>query len=279
MDCVLLPCRNGRRTDRLVDLAFDIAAFDRRTLILLLAARGPHQTPTDHPDLVTEERRDVAKHILRVSTRRTDDLQVRGVVRVGRDRSAIVRRFVEEYGIETLLVDANEVENRLSEIISLHPQNPVHSVECDVVTASGIESLDQITSILVPTSPGPYSGLAIEIASAVASQNGAWIDLLHIIGEDAVSSERRRARALLSIGMDTLDNAAKADTWILEAADVAEAIIEQSRYYDITVIGGSPNGWLKQLVFGSTSAAVRRSAHGAVLTAYRPEGDRSWMDQ
>ncbi|MFT4889384.1 MAG: hypothetical protein ACI9YT_000293 [Halobacteriales archaeon] len=58
------------------------------------------------------------------------------------------------------------------------------------------------------------------------------------------------------------------DTWLLEAEDVAEAIVEQSADYDATVLGALRKGRLRRFLFGSTTGAVQDRAESAVLTVW-----------
>ena len=52
---------------------------------------------------------------------------------------------------------------------------------------------------------------------------------------------------------------------MLEADDVAEAIIEQSNYYPLTVLGAPTKGRLRQFVLGSTTQDIRADAQSVVL--------------
>ncbi|ERH05886.1 MAG: universal stress protein UspA related nucleotide-binding protein [Halonotius sp. J07HN4] len=58
------------------------------------------------------------------------------------------------------------------------------------------------------------------------------------------------------------------DTWLYEADSAADAIIEQSTYYDLTVMGAPTVGPLERFVFGSTSTYVQQDADSSVVVAH-----------
>ncbi len=139
--------------------------------------------------------------------------------------------------------------------------------QADVLTVDGRGQAETIASVLVAVAGGQHSQLAIEAAHALAAANDAAVDLFHVIESDAHANQKRGHRILeeaeASIGGYEL-----ADTWLYEAQDTAEAIIEQSAYYDLTVMGAPTIGPLERFVFGSTSKNVQREAASPVVVAH-----------
>lgn len=138
---------------------------------------------------------------------------------------------------------------------------------CDVVVVNGQAGYKPPISILVPIAGGPHSGLATDLAQSIASDCDAWIDLLHVIPADAPEREREQAEDLVDDAYHRIARPQATTTWILEANDVVDAIIEQSRYYDLTVIGAATKGRLQRFIYGSTSHTVRSNAQSMVLSA------------
>lgn len=77
--------------------------------------------------------------------------------------------------------------------------------------------------------------MATKVAGSMASAHDAWIELLHVITADD-SDRREQADEHLSAARNRLTDVDNVDTWVLEAENVAEPIIEQSRYYDARLI-------------------------------------------
>lgn len=139
--------------------------------------------------------------------------------------------------------------------------------DCDVVTVNGRRGFDRPPSMLLAVAGGPHSGVATEVARRVAVDCDAWVDVLHVLPPDAPWSRRERAREVVDAARRRVDRPATTSTWLLEADDVADAIVEQSRYYELTVVGAPTKGRLRQLVFGSTERSVAANARSVVLSA------------
>jgi len=136
---------------------------------------------------------------------------------------------------------------------------------CDVVVVNGRPGYEKVPSILLPVAAGPHSGLAADLARTVADDCDAWIDVLHVVDE-AASERRRDAAAELVDDVARRIDRPETATWVLEADDVAEAIIEQSLYYGLTIIGAPTRGRLRRFIFGSTNHSVRANAGSVVLS-------------
>jgi len=139
--------------------------------------------------------------------------------------------------------------------------------QTDVLTVDSRGQTDTIASILVAVAGGQHSQLAIEAAHALAVANDAAIDLFHVI-ESESQSNKKRGHLILEEAEATLGGYELADTWLYEAENTADAIIEQSEYYDLTVMGAPTIGPLERFVFGSTSKNVQREAASPVIVAH-----------
>lgn len=166
--------------------------------------------------------------------------------------------------VDTLVLpgdaDAGVVRRRLLDRVALR-------AECDVVTVNGRHGYDRPPSMLLAVAGGPHSGIATEVARRVAADCDAWIDVLHVLPPDAPWSRRERAREVVNAACRRIDRPATTSPWLLEAEDVADTIVEQSRYYELTVVGAPTKGRLRRLVFGSTERSVAANARSVVLSA------------
>jgi len=139
--------------------------------------------------------------------------------------------------------------------------------DCDVLTVNGRRGYEAAPSILLAVADGPHSGLATDVAARVAADCDAWVDVLHVVPEDAPARTRERAQALVDAAVERIGRPDSTTPWLLEADDVAGAIAEQSAYYAVTVVGAPTAGRLRQFVFGSTNRAIRSDARSVVLSA------------
>ena len=137
----------------------------------------------------------------------------------------------------------------------------------DVLTVDDRGDVETLASILVPIAGGRHSQLAVEAARAIAAANDAAIDLFHVVETDGAAS-RERGEQILATAATALGEFESADTWLYEAESAADAIIEQSEYYDLTVMGAPTVGPLERFVFGSTSTDVQQDADSPVVVAH-----------
>ncbi|WP_436927026.1 universal stress protein [Halosimplex amylolyticum] len=177
--------------------------------------------------------------------------------------------FVSSHSITTTVVDREEA--------SLFPTGrPEETVlrDCHTVVGTGMDAFDSPSSILVPVAKGPHSGLATRIAESIARAYGAWIELFHVLPEDAPEETERDADKLLDAYSYQLDDDVEVDYHVLRAPDTAEAIVEHAGYHSLTILGAPEKGKLRRFLFGSTTDEVTRNAESKpILTAHRASVD------
>lgn len=150
---------------------------------------------------------------------------------------------------------------------------------CDVVVVGDRTRESGVASVLAPVAGGPHSGLVADVAGAIAVATGAWIDVLHVVEPDAAAPRRAEAEGYLTGALDRLPADVQADTWLLEGDEPADAIVEQSAYYDLTVVGAPRKGKLRRFLYGSTATAIRRNAENTTVTVHRATGGSAVLDR
>lgn len=138
---------------------------------------------------------------------------------------------------------------------------------CDVLVVNGLAGYSEPPSILLPVAGGPHSGLATDFARGIAADGDAWVDVLHVIEGDASADNRAAAQALVESVARRLGRPETTTTWVVEADDVVDAVIEQSKYYGLTVMGAPTKGRLRRFISGSTNQSIRANASSVVLSA------------
>lgn len=175
--------------------------------------------------------------------------------------------LVNTHDIDTLVLGASHAEwVRRSPVERLAGR-----VSCDVVIHNGRPMPDTVSSVLLAFAGGPHSGVATDVAGDVAAAFDAWVDVLHVVEPSAGPDDLARADASLDAALARLAHHDDSDRWRLEAEDTTEALIEQSQYYDLLVLGMPTKSRLRQLIFGSTVRAVRNDGHSAVLVVQNGE--------
>ena len=261
---VIVPVTDARKHERTVQVATAIGAARNAELVFLAPVVNPTQLSLGR---VPEDRLDARRKTVRTvaaAVRESTGLATEGIVRVGRDRCGTVAAAADEYGASTVVVrEGGEPEGP---IIHSTADGVAGKTDCDVVSITGNPPVGSVASVLLAVAGGPDSGLAATVARDVAAASGAWVDVFHVRPPDAGRRRRARVRQYVSAARDRLAGYENHDVWVHEAEDVVETLVEQSTYYDVTVLGAPRNGRLRRLLSGSTVEDVRRDASNAVVT-------------
>jgi nucleotide-binding universal stress UspA family protein len=139
---------------------------------------------------------------------------------------------------------------------------------------------DRVSSILVAVGAGPHTGATVDVARGIADAVDAWLELFHVVPSDralvdgdatAVDGEAdadeyaAAGDRLLDAASDRLGDFDRADRWLVEDRTAAGAIVEQSPYYDLVVVGAPTTGTVGRFVFGSTTDTVIDDAEVPVV--------------
>ncbi len=220
---------------------------------------GTHRTVPGPEELTPEDERALVEW----ATDHVSPRPAEGPLGYARELVSGVLECVRAADVDSLVVPSGSVAGRFRR--GLTDQLAVRA-DCDIITVNGRQGYEEVPSILLAVADGPHSTLATDVATRVAADCGAWIDILHVVGENATDRRRQHAEDRVEEAARRIDRPESTTTWVLEAEDVAEAIVEQSAYYGLTVVGAPTSGRLRQFVFGSTSRAVRDDARSVVLS-------------
>lgn len=177
--------------------------------------------------------------------------------------------FIHTHEITSVLID-NEEESFFARTGSTQAEG----LDCHTVIGTGMNAFESPTSILVPVARGPHSGLAIRIAEAIATAYDCWIELFHVIPEDAPEELGDDATKLLETYNSRVADSVDVDYHVLREPDPTDAIIEHSDYHDLTILGAPEKGKLRRFLFGSTADDVMNNNETQpILTAHRKGTD------
>lgn len=263
---VVLPLFDGASCPRTLELARSLAIGCETGLEVMNVICLPEQTPLDVSSDQLDGRREPVERILRSNAQSTCDLVTKGSVRIGRDRLRVVSRAIDATDCGVVVADGSWQTSRLAPL-RRRPVETLHAVvDCPVVLAHAASLPETVSSILVPVAGGPHSAPAVDIGTALARRYDAHCELLHVVTRNQ-PSEREDGKSLLEDHSGIAGDDA-CDTWLLEADTVVDGIVEQSQYYDLTVIGAPRTPRLRRLVFGSTAETVRENGSNAVVTVW-----------
>ena len=242
-------------------IATTLARPRNASLTIINPGPVPEQTPVyDRPVTDSDDRA-----LLDWAFEQTDDTppHVNGDFLSTHDVVRGVLHAVRARDVDTLVVPSGARTGRLQKGVT---ERIAAHAAADVVATNGRAGFEPPPSILLPVAGGPHSGLAADVAATIATDCNAWIDILHVTGEDAPPRKREQAESLVDDVSRRIARPESTTTWVHEATDIAEAIVEQSRYYGLTIIGAPTKDRLRQFIFGSTNTSVRKNAASVVLS-------------
>lgn len=268
---ILVPLLNRTRsviTDQIA-IALTLARRNDGTVSVVHPVSIPEQTPKRLRErLVTADDHELLEYALEECTE--SGVRIEGKRLFSRGRTGGILRSIETNDVDTLVLPTGLSAGRYPR--KTPTERLAARAPCDVVTVNGRPGYDGVPSILLPVAGGPHSGVASDVTRRIAEANDAWIDVLHVVEEDASESRYVRATRYVEAICQRVSRPEMTATWILESNDVAGTIVEQSRYYGLTVVGAPTTGRLRRFVSGSKNRTVRDNAQSVVLSV-RSYGD------
>lgn len=201
---------------------------------------------------------------------RSQNVSTRTVAGGGRTGIDAVEDAARELNVGTIVLENGHRVELAELFLGEKTIQLANELASNVFVVTGVPDREPISSILVPVGGGPYSELALSFAEVMARAHDAWIDVYHVVDPDSSSESRQRAEQYVRSCADRIDSHDRVDTWVQEAPDVSEAIIEQTGYYDLTVLGSPTKGRLRRFFFGSTTDDVQTDARNSVVTVRSP---------
>jgi len=268
---ILVPIANPDHAEQLMRTARDIAADKGGEILVVSVVALPEQTPLSEGREQATERRDVLERAMAVEAGGGDtEVPVNGIVRVGHHVDQAILHTITQHDSDAVLLGWRGGKPRRRDVVVGSTVDVViRQADCDVLVER-IGDGGDFESILLPTAGGPHARYAAEVARAIAHTTGATITVLQV-----VSPDDRKGHELAEVSLDEtarlLDDV-DYETRLVEAEDVADAIVGASADYDLTIIGATREGILQQIVMGAIPETVGREAHSRVIMAKRDLG-------
>lgn len=268
---------DGEHARDLLPLVCDLVADADAELLVAAPVSVPEQTPLSMPKPRQEAERLVARIALEAKETCQGSPPIHQVVKLGRRRGDLLEGLVETYDVSMVITDDSPRPGRRSRLGIEGVDDGSLAVDCDTILVTRTARPADIDSILVPIARGPHSGLAIDTGLALASQNDASLELLHV--HPKTEEGRSDGRAVLEHGLDRVGSCDAVEPTLHEASDVPAAIVEYTDPFDVTVLGAPREGLIRQFVLGSIPDSVSAAADGTVLVAHRGGTDESWVER
>ncbi|ELZ00706.1 UspA domain-containing protein [Natrialba chahannaoensis JCM 10990] len=199
-ETLLLPVANEETVERLLETAIDIAAERSLRLLVIHVVAVPDQLPLDaghrllddsDEQLLADAAAIASEHGVPVDQR----------VRFARSVTSGILGAIEKENVELTLLGWRGRPPRQNVILGSYIDVVLRKATCDVLVKRIQTPQPDIDSILVPIAGGPHEGLALEAASALASQHDAVVHLLHVRSETDPERSDGDANTLLLLSL------------------------------------------------------------------------------
>ncbi|MGD9495345.1 MAG: amino acid permease [Armatimonadota bacterium] len=263
---VLVPVANPETVDNLLAVAHSILETEPGQLVLLHVITVPDQLPVSvGRDFVSE-----ARPVLDESAHKAEALGMvpNALIRVGHRPADAILDTVEEYGCNFVVMGWRGRSTDPRTLVGSNIDRIVKDSNANVVVVRGDVELPA-HRILVPVQHPRHAHLMAGLAAPMAAAEGAYIELLHIVGAD-LSPQQRAARvaelkqAISSVGTplsgtDTDGRPKRRFRIRIESGEVVPTIIERSRDFDLLMMGASRESWIRRKVWGDKTFRVAAS--------------------
>jgi amino acid transporter len=198
------------------------------------------------------------------------DVPVHTIIRLGRNVADAIRSTVIENLPNLVVLDWPGYTNTTGRFFGSVIDPIVDNPPADVAVVR-YRSRRPIRRILVPVDGGRNSRQAVKIAVAIAGvceDTPASITLLYILPVGAHDRHKVRGRQIIDSVLEGNDY-----EWIeaklVEGDNLADTIIEQSKEFDLIVLGATEEPLFKNLVIGPTPERIARRADVTVIMVKR----------
>jgi len=259
---VLVPVANPNTVDNLLGVADAILDTEPGQLVLLHVITVPDQLPVSvGRDFVNDVR-----PIMDDTARKAEALGMtpNGLIRVGHRPADAIIDTVREHRCNFVVMGWRGRSTDPRTVVGSNIDRIVKDSNANVVVVRGDVALPA-RRILVPVQHPRHGHLMAGLAAPMAAAEGAYIELLHIVGEDLTPQQRAERAAELKQSISSLDRplvGADADgrrkqrfRIRIETGEVVATIIEHSRDFDL-LMGASRESWIRRTVWGDKTFRI-----------------------
>lgn len=258
---VLVPVANPDTAGHLLEVADAILAMEPGQLVLLHVITVPDQLPVS----VGRDFVDEVRPVLDQTARKAEDLGLtpNALIRVGHRAADAIIDTVREQGSNFVIMGWRGRSSDPRTTVGSTIDRIVKDSDANVVVVRGEVPLPA-RRILVPIQHPRHGHLMATLAAAMAADD-AYIELMHIVGEDLSPQERARRAAELRESLSALDvdplqvsDGRRAQRYRIRIAtgDIVRTIAERARDFDLLMLGASRESWIRRTVWGDKTARI-----------------------
>jgi nucleotide-binding universal stress UspA family protein len=198
------------------------------------------------------------------------------LLRVGHRPADAIIDTVEEHDCNVVVMGWQGRSTDPRTVVGSNIDRIVKDSNANVVVARGDVHLPA-GRILVPIQHPRHGHLMAGLAALMASEEEAYIELVHVVREGTTPQERANRAAELRESLSDLDvdpvegitngRSKRRFRIRIEAGDVVETLTERSKDFDLMMMGASRESWVRRKVWGDKTARVANEIDTPVMLA------------
>jgi len=249
---ILVSLANPASVDTMMTLATAIARGERGEVLALHVHRRLEPESPLLKEAVTYQSAEVPVH---------------SVPRIGRDPGEGVVAAATERKANLLMLCWKGHTRSRGTFMGQVLDHIVEHAPCNLAIVRD-RGLKQIKRLLVPTAGGPHTPLATRIALDIARSNDATVTLLYVCRPGAGEEGRRRGEAMMERTLVGLEAGQTVERKII-TGEVIQAIIEEAREYDLTLIGVTEERLFQRMLSGNIPKGIAEGCPTTVMMVKR----------
>ncbi len=265
---VLVGISQTDTVERLLPTAIDIARDRSCGIMLRHVVRVPPQLPLTSGDEVIDEE---DEEILELATAHVEEasIPVDASIRYARSVANGIVSVAEERDVDLILMGWHGRPPRRDIILGSYLDEVLRKTPCDVLVKRLTSSRpEKISSVLVAVAPGGHNELAVDLGGSIARCHDADMTLAHVVDPETAKTTHDEVTTLLDTAGARLD-AVEVSTQVFEHEDIAEALIDATAEFDVTLLGATEQSVIRRKLVGTVAASVGRDGHGEIMIAQR----------
>ena len=247
---ILVPMANPETQDALVLMARALLRDEGGEIVALSVLTGPEKKDLHAALTKQQEPIEILDHASEIS--RGSGVGLRPVVRVSPELAQGISRVADEEGCNLIVMGWADTEGTGSKSLMEELLNKAGS---DLVFFKPKTKFPP-KRIAVALGGSINQSLMVKLAGRMADEFGGEITFLNILPTDYSDSQRTRADHLLADAVRHHDAHAIYSTELLTSDDPLELLAEESKKFDLLIVGTTKVGFFQKAVVGSFAAQV-----------------------
>jgi nucleotide-binding universal stress UspA family protein len=268
---VLVPVATHEQARILGKIGSVLACDQGGEVLALHVVQVPQQLSLPEGRLFLKDGRAYLDEV--IAQAKTCEVPVHTIIRLGRNVSSSIRQTAEENASALMVLGWPGYTRSSGRLFGSVADPLVDNPPTDVVVVRYRE-WRPLKRILVPVSGGLNSRRAVRLAVSMAraeQPEAAAITIMHVLPGGSREAAHVRGGRAIEESMDGIAGLEEIqiDTRIVEGEDAVDTILEQSKGYDLIVLGASEEPVFRNFLVGTGPERVARGAEMTVMMVKR----------